>query len=755
MWNWRSSFSEPEVGGELCLWGAGVVLAAFASGLVGSVPAWAAPALVVGAVASALWALAFRRVTAFLFFGFCLSGAVGTLSGVGPGGEARAAVRFSGVIRDGFREGDNGWATRLRLEGWEAPSVPRAPRRELLLTVGGSANPETLPGPGARVAGAGELVWRGRAASLWVKSPRLLKVERPPAGLDRFRERAREKLAEAAGFSLQRQRAAALAAALVLGRREGLPEEETRTLRQAGLGHLLAVSGLHVGLVAGFFWGFFLLVGLPPATRRWLLVPVVAGFALLAGGAPPVRRAATAAVLLLLARQLGRPLELLPVFWGVVGLLVLAEPAVIWEPGFQLSAGIALALVRWVPGLRAARPKSRVWGAGAVALVAQLASAPLSGVHFGVLPPLAMLSNLLAVPLATGLVGASLAALALSWVSSPLAGVLLEAVGWGAWLLRHLAVWGSAAVWAFPPLPLGAQAGLVVLFVLALLPWRWGSVPAVGAVAGCAVAVAWATLFPPSTPQVVMLPVRQGMALWVRGREGSLLVDAGRSQREALLGLAKFRGARLDALVLTHPDADHTGGAETVLAVLRPRAVMLPELFWNRPEFLPLRWEAVRRGIAMVPLSVGQRVRVGDVACDVLWPPAEASLADNDASLVLRCQLGGVTLLSVGDLEKTGEQRVLASGQPLASDLLQVGHHGSRTSASEAFLRAVSPRLALIPTGTSPHLRFPQVSVVARLRQAGALVLPQNAGFLRVSVGEGGKLELDTDPTVHLRATRD
>ncbi|MFZ5805402.1 MAG: ComEC/Rec2 family competence protein, partial [Acidobacteriota bacterium] len=448
------------------------------------------------------------------------------------------------------------------------------------------------------------------------------------------------------------------------------------------------------------------------------------------------------------------PLELFPTFWGVVGLLVLVEPGLVWDVGFELSAGIALALVRFLPELKGLLGGGRFGTAVSVAAVAQVASLPLSGLHFGMLPPLGMVCNLLAVPVATVMVGLSLAALALAWVFPPLAGLCLDGVGFGASVLQLLAGWGAKVLWAFPPLPWGLQAFLLLLFVAALLPWRGALGAALGVVVMTAFLVARAYL-PPSKPQVAMLPVRQGMALLVSGREGRLLVDAGRASREALGALAWWRGAKLDALVLTHPDADHVGGAEAVVSVLRPRFLMLPALFWQRSEFLPLRWQAEKRGVAVVPLFPGQRVRVGDVVCDVLWPPAQGDLPDNDASLVLRCGLAGVNLLLVGDLESTGEERLLASAQPLFADILQVGHHGSRTSTSWAFLKAVSPRLALIPTGTSPHLRFPQPVVVSRLRQARVLVLSQKQGFQRLWVGQEGKLQLDTSPPVFVRVGGD
>ncbi|MGC8916058.1 MAG: DNA internalization-related competence protein ComEC/Rec2 [Thermoanaerobaculum sp.] len=744
------------MGEELCLWGAGAILAGFGFGVLPSLPVWAPWALVFASTASLVVALRPpRRRWPWLALGFCAAGAVAAASGPLAVGEGRVPVRFSGFVREGWRQGESGWSTRLRLESWEASGLPFKPRRELVLSVGGSANPENLPAPGMRVEGAGELVQRSDGPQvLWVKTPLLLAAQGCAGGADGLRQKAAVKLAEAAGFSLARQRAAGVAAALVLGRREGLAADETQSLRQAGLGHLLAVSGLHVGIVASLFWLVFLLAGLRPAVRRWLLLPIVVGFALLSGGAAPVRRAASATVLVLLARQVGRPLELLPVFWAVVGLLVLAEPAVVWEPGFQLSAGVALALVRWVPVLASRWGKGRLATAGFVALLAQLASAPLVGVHFGVLPPLGMVCNFLASPVAFFLVACSLGALGAAWVWPLLAGAFLDGVGVGWLVLQRLAALGDAWVWAFPPLPPTLGAVLAFLYVAALLPWRRGFAFGLG-VLGLAAAAVVAAYVPRSrAPQLAMLPVRQGMALWVAGRQGSLLVDAGRGQREALAGLAALGGGRLSALALTHPDADHIGGAELVLAALRPKLLLLPEAFLSRPELVPVRWEALKRGVRVVPLAPGQRVALGDVVCDVLWPPAEGPLGDNDASLVLRCQLAGFHVLVVGDLEVRGERKLMATGQPLAAEILQVGHHGSRTSTSQEFLHAVKPRVAVVPTGTSPHLPFPHKATVLRVRQAHAVPFIQNQGARLLAWG-GGRLELRLDPPVFVGGRRE
>lgn len=730
----------PEVSGPLSLWGFGVVVGCFfflrLPVLIPGELWWLAAC----AVGSAVLALSGRKRLPFWWLlGFSLAGMLIAARGKELG-EGRWPVRFACTVRDGWQFGEMGWRTRVRVRDLEG-----APHRwrEATLTVGGSANPVTLPPPGSRVEGAGELVKRrGAGVVLWVKSPFLLRAG-PPGGIDHFRERTREKLVEAAGFNPNLQRAASLAAALVLGRREGLAFGEVASLREAGLAHILAVSGLHVGLVLGVFWLLLALGGMHPNPRRWALVPVALLFCYLSGAALPVQRATLASVFLLVGRSLGRPLELLPCFWGVVGVLALVQPQVVWEPGFQLSAGVALALVRWVGPLQKRLGKGKLAAAVAVAMVAQLASSPLLGLHFAALPALAMPLNLLAVPLAAALVSLALIACFLAWVWPLVAQWVLGVLAILGSAMQALASLGEGAALVFPRWPALLLVVFGLFFLLAWLPWP-GAGAALAAVAALTVgSLLWPYLPRPTQARVVMLPVTQGMALWLAGEQGSLLVDTGRAARQASATLASFRGSgRLTALVLTHPDADHIGGASFVLSLLRPKTVYLPEVFRNRPEFLPLRWQAQKLGVSVVGVQSGQRLRAKDVICDVLWPSDARGLEDNEASLVLRCHLAGVSLLLVGDLTKAGEAALLTSGQAVAASILQVGHHGSRTSSSMPFLLAVSPRLALVPTGTSPRFAFPHGEVVARLRRARALVLVQRKGFGEVQIHPGGLLEV-------------
>ena len=722
------------VGSELVALAASALVAALACCWFPPAPAWRWPLL--GFCGVAGWLGLWRAHRAWwVACGLLAGGAAVALTAPGAPfeGAERRTVRFEATVRDGWTPAVFGWRTRVRLHEVTAQGqVLRLPR-ELTLTVSSSGGAATLPSPGSRITALGELRRLTgppiRRPVLNVSSPLLLSQRRPPAGLDAARQVAATALLRAADVDPGRIRAAGLAAALILGRREGLSEGEVGVLRSAGLAHLLAVSGLHVGLVAGVVWFVLRLFGVTPRLGRWVVLLAVGSFALGAGMAPPVRRAATAAIVYLAARQLGRPLEALPTVWGVVALLALLEPHVLVEPGFQLSAGVTLALVRWVGPVAHHLPLPRgVAAVVAVPVVAQAAAFPIVGAHFGIVAPWAVVSNLLAAPVAALLVAASLAAVlgALLWPS--LAAAFLAVIAQAQRLLAGTAAAMEAAVRNFAPLPPPLALVLVALGLVALARWRRA---AMAAGLGVALTVAWVVApggRAAGEAEVRLLPVREGMAVLLRRGFSSVLVDTGRHPLEAVRGLAALRLRKLDALVLTHVDEDHIGGAEAVLRRLRVGALVLPRVAEEEPSLAPLRRLARRRAVRECWVAAGQGVGLGAIGVDVLWPPVGTRLRGNDASLVLRVHLAGAPMLITGDIEKLAEGRLVKRRAPLGAAVLQVPHHGSRTSSTAAFLAAVAPRIALAPTGQQPRWPYPHPEVAARVRALPAVLLVQRHG---------------------------
>lgn len=745
MWSWwPSSWTPPPdpPGAALQAAAVGTVAAAAAGNLWPPHPSWLWP-LLAAALAAGVAALRGGRLLMWcgcgLMVGLAAAAAAPRAARPGP-----VPVRFEVTVRDGWRAGARGWTTRVAVARIAEARGELRTARELALALGGEVNEAELPAPGSRCEGSGELLFERenplRAPLLRVKTRLLLRTAPPHRwSVDAVRERLAGGLRRAAGASDTGRAGAALAAALVLGRREALDRDTVGTLRQAGLAHILAVSGLHVVLVSTLLWWALTVAGLAPRTRRLVLIPCLAGFAVLAGGSAPVVRATAATVAYLLTRLAGRPVLPLPAMWGIVGGLAAVEPAALQQPGFQLSAAVSLALVRWVGPLGdaiEALPR-RLGAALAVAGVGQLTAWPLVGVAFAAVPPLGVLANLVAAPLALPLVAASLLAVPAAALGPGPGGPCVWVAGVGHVALLRVADWGAASTWLFAPPPPALLAAGAVLLVASVLSWRRAWLPALLLAAG---SVAW-TLAPArplaAAGEMRMLPVGDGMALLVRTADARLLVDAGRGPSEALRGLAAVRARRLDALVITHADADHTGGAAMVLERAKVGELVLPRAIAGRPEVEPLLAAARRRGVPVRLVAAGDALAWRGLGCRVVWPPAAAQLADNDMSLVAVLESGGTRLLLTGDIEAAGEAALARSGVDLAADVLQLPHHGSRSSSSRALLEAVRPRVAVAATGVRPRFAYPDPQVVARVRRLPAVAVAQAWGVERVWWGGG------------------
>ena len=245
-----------------------------------------------------------------------------------------------------------------------------------------------------------------------------------------------------------------------------------------------------------------------------------------------------------------------------------------------------------------------------------------------------------------------------------------------------------------------------------------------------ALAPAAATPSPP--PRLVALEVGQGDALLVQGRRGAVLVDAGPAtpggvdlgRRVVVPALAALGVRRLDLLVVTHADLDHRGGAPSVLERVPVAALWLPYGARADPGFADLLEVAAARGVDVSERGAqAPPLHAGDLRVEPLWPPAAADHGSRNArSLVVRISAGAHRVLLPGDLDAGAEAALVASGADLAADVLALGHHGSRTSSTQAFLAAVAPTLALVSAPCHGRFGMPHPEVLARARAAAASV---------------------------------
>jgi competence protein ComEC len=569
-------------------------------------------------------------------------------------------------------------------------------------------------------------------------------IAAPPAragleALARARRRGAERLArEGPGGGLL--------AALGLGEAGALGASARRDLARLGLSHLVAVSGLHLWLVAGpvYLASQALLrrsawLAARGDARRGAVAAALAagaGYAVFTGLAAPVQRALVF-LLLLAAAQLARRRLVAPVVFAAAALAVaVADPAAPFAPGVQLSFVATAALVWSAPGPErtghsfAAAARAGLIAALRVSASATAATAPLVALHFGTVSPLGWLANGIAVPLTSFVflplalaaggaavvapdVEAGASALGIARASQ-LADASLAAV---ARLAAAAPAWSGVAPGAFG---LAVSAGLAAACIGARATWLR---LALAFLAASAPALGPTPALRPAPPRAVFLDVGQGDAVLVQGRAASVLVDGGvavegrfdAGERVVLPALGALGVGALDLVVASHADLDHTGGLPAVLRALPVRRLWLPPGGRDDPAFAVLREVATARGVAIEERAAQDPVRqIGDLRIETLWPARGARPPSrNDASLVLRIHAGGRRVLLPGDLEQRGERGLAAA--ELRSDLLKLGHHGSRTSSSRAFLRAVSPALAIVSAPRHGRFGMPHREVVERL----------------------------------------
>ncbi len=536
---------------------------------------------------------------------------------------------------------------------------------------------------------------------------------------------------------------AALMRALAVGDTRGLDRNDWDTARATGVSHLLSISGFHVGVAAlsgaalmRLLWWLWPALGLrlalplaqaPAALATAMLYGLLAGASL-----PTVRTLVMIAVVVLarLGRRGGDGLQSL----SIAALAVLVfDPLATLSAGFWLSfVGVAL-LMLYLARARGVRGFLRELGIGQ--LVMTVALLPLGVWFFGQASLVGALANLVAVPLVSFvIVPLGLAAILALLLAPLLATPLLFAAGWLVhalwWLLQHMAGWPGAHWYlpdAAPWAPLLAMAGalwmllprgvpLRALGALLFLPLLWPDRPAPV----------------PGAFEATVIDVGQGLSVFVRTRGHALLFDAGaRYPSEFDLGeaavLPTLRALgirRLDVLMISHGDNDHAGGAGAVAA-----AYPLARRHAGEPLRMALPAAQCRRG---------QRWIWDGVAFSVLHPSPQAiddrSMApDNDRSCVLLVEGRAGRLLLSGDISRRVEAEIAAQVEPGPPLVLVVPHHGSNTSSSADFLRALRPQLALVSAGWRSRFGHPHPQVVARYAAARIpLRNTADAGALRV-----------------------
>lgn len=535
---------------------------------------------------------------------------------------------------------------------------------------------------------------------------------------------------------------APMAKALLIAEQQDLGVEVRQRYADAGLVHMLSISGLHVAIIAGAIELLLSAMALGRARAAILSLIIVWVYVAVIGAPAPALRSAVMLTVMASSRIAQRPTS--PWASLAIGAAVpLYEPRNVLGLGFQLS-------VVGMAGLTASGSITRRWIAPRIdgwklalsnqllpSIVATMVTAPLIAWYFGRLSLIGPVSNVLAAPVITILQPMLFLAMlfpvdaAAQFVADGTMPLLRVFDG----IAERAAALPYASVQVTPSLITTLLCGLAIASLVAAASARFSARPALLAALALGAAI-WYPLVPPPARREIelhMLDVGQGDALALRTTRGNwILFDAGRAWRTGDAGRAVIvpylarRGGKLAAFVLSHPHNDHVGGASTILLALKPRSFHDPGFVAPTGSYAEAlasatrsgtRWERVRPGDSLVI----DGLVVNFMAPDSAW--ASRLTDPNEASVIARVRFGAVRFLLVGDAEKELEQWLVANDSAdLRTDILKVAHHGSSTSTTERFLDAARPRVALISVGKDNSYRHPSPTVVERLARSGAAV---------------------------------
>lgn len=505
--------------------------------------------------------------------------------------------------------------------------------------------------------------------------------------------------------------------ALAFGERDSMTDMQRQLLRDTGTAHLMAISGMHIALAASIGWilarGLQLLL---PAPWIGYLFPQLGSlltstiYCWISGSHAPAQRAMLALTLWIVVRLAGWQLSAWQVWTLCIGGLLWLDPLTILSESFWLSALAVAALIGWFQWFALPERFTQAWRWLPLRLLhlqlgMMILMAPLQIFLFQGISVSALLANLVAVPVIS-LITVPLILLAMLLPAPPVSSVL--------WWLADLSVSKVMRGLALLPQgwwPINETIAAVAVVWGGLLLWRSGLLyHAMMPCCGCALAIMlWRHQAQRDEWQIDMLDVGHGLAIAITQNNEVVLYDTGPGWTHGDAGARviqpwlHYHGRKLQAVILSHTHLDHRGGLNSL-----------------RQAYPGLKIRSALAGEGHLPCQRGEQWQWGKLRFTALWPPAGNTAGQNNDSCVVRVDDGKVSLLLTGDIELEAERKLVALEKAqLKTALMQVPHHGSRTSSGALLLRSVAAEVALASVARYNAWRMPVQAVVDRYRHYG------------------------------------
>lgn len=601
-------------------------------------------------------------------------------------------------------------------------------------------------------------------------------------------EQLRMKIGQQIDMALTDRTISSLYRAILIGDRSGVSNETLEAFKGSGTMHILAISGIHVSVIALLlFWILSRLLSFSdwyltrfPLKKGAALfsIPILLFFGLLAGANTPVVRSVLMACMVLLALCTNRQKSPGPLLSAAALLLLIHDPLQLYAISFQLSFAAMGAILFLLPvlkqylypGTSESKPRLTIiiikwlWAGLLVSLTATIVTAPITVSAFHRFSPLGLLSNLLIEPLiCLWSLPAGLLSIPFTFISPEIAAFILQTGAIGIELaLRAAGAFSTlptSSIWMPPPSPAFLLIFYSTLILLLIEHQVHGTVRR-----SIALGLSFCLLFVFSQPyilkaaispqpfRITYLDIGQGSSTLIEFPTGyRLLIDGGGSSsptstvgERIIAPYLWHRGIkRIDAIAITHPDADHYNGLEFIIRHFKPKVLWTRDTHGHEDAFMHLIARAKKEKVAVVVPKAGQTLTEGSSFLQCVentadFVPEGVRQLHNNAGLILKACSGQFCAIFPGDIEAADEYNLLSSAKDVNATILLAAHHGSATSNTSAFVAAVAPQYIVVSAGRFKPDIFPSADLK---KQAQEFKIPlfttASHGTIDLSVSDG------------------